>query len=199
MDLTGRRRFDDYEIDLGTAELRRNGRPIPLQRQPARVLVRLVASAGTLVPREDLQAAVWGGDVHVDFNRGLNYCIRQLRQAFGDDPKAPRFIETVARQGYRFVAAVRPVDCFPPTIHRLPSTVPASSLSARVAHLACAARSGRAAGVASEPRPTRRWPLALAALVTLGVGLAADRLAGGNAQHHEMALLVARAVHDFVF
>ena len=113
MEQTGRRRFDDYEIDLGTGELRRHGQPVALQRHPARVLARLVGRAGTLVPREELHAAVWNDDVHVDFDRGLNYCVRQLRQTLGDDAKTPRFIETVARQGYRFVAVVEPV-AYPP-------------------------------------------------------------------------------------
>lgn len=120
MGATDRRRFGDYEIDLETGELRRNGQAVPLQRQPARVLVRLVARPGTLVPRQELQATVWGDGVHVDFDRGLNYCIRQLRQTLGDDPKAPRFIETVARQGYRFVAAVHPVEVGPDGVHGLP-------------------------------------------------------------------------------
>lgn len=100
------RAFGDFELDLDTGELRRNGVPVPLQRQPARVLAVLVARAGTLVSREDLKDAVWTAHTFVDFNRGLNYCIRHLRAALGDDAKAPRFIETVARQGYRFVAPV---------------------------------------------------------------------------------------------
>ena len=102
-----RRSFGSYDIDLTTGELRRDGVPVPLQRQPALVLARLVASAGALVPREALHAAIWGDRVHVDFDRGLNYCIRQLRETLDDDARAPRFIETVARQGYRFVAPVR--------------------------------------------------------------------------------------------
>jgi DNA-binding winged helix-turn-helix (wHTH) protein len=110
MDQTSRHRFFDYEINLETGELRRHGQPVRLQRQPARVLARLVSQAGTLVPREELHAAIWDQGVNVDFERGLNYCIRQLRQALDDDARTPRFIETVARQGYRFVAVVTPVD-----------------------------------------------------------------------------------------
>ncbi len=106
MDQGPRRRFGAYDFDLTTGELRRDGVPIPLQRQPARALACLVARAGTLVPRADLHAAIWGQDVHVDFDRGLNYCIRQLREVLIDDAKAPRYIETIARQGYRFVAPV---------------------------------------------------------------------------------------------
>jgi DNA-binding winged helix-turn-helix (wHTH) protein len=169
MDVTGRRRFFDYEISLETGELRRNGQPVPLERQPARVLARLVADAGSLVRREDLQAAVWGEDVHVDFNRGLNYCIRQLRQALDDDAKSPRFIETVARQGYRFVA---PVTLVPPESMTLP---------------------GR------PRRPVRPRQLAFAAGAVLTLGLAADRMVGGNPQHHQIAVAVVQALHDVVF
>ena len=170
MEQTGRRRFDGYEIDLGTGELRRSGQPVALQRQPARVLARLVSRAGTLVPREELHAAVWGDGVHVDFERGLNYCIRQLRQALGDDPKAPRFIKTVARQGYRFVAVVEVAG---PPPHPVQS--------------------------AAWPRVPRRWRLAAAAVAVLVVGLAADRMIGGNPQHHDTAVAVVQALHDAVF
>jgi DNA-binding winged helix-turn-helix (wHTH) protein len=170
MDQKGRRRFDGYEIDLETGELRRDGRPVPLQRQPARTLARLVSRAGALVPREELQAAVWGDGVHVDFDRGLNYCIRQLRQTLADDPRAPRFIETVARQGYRFVARVEVAG------PSLPAVAPTAT-----------------------PRPRRPWRWAAAAVVVLVGGLAADRMAGGDPQHHEMAVSVVQALHDALF
>jgi DNA-binding winged helix-turn-helix (wHTH) protein len=170
MDPTDRWRFEDYEIDLGTGELQRRGQPVPLQRQPARVLARLVGRAGALVPREELHAAVRGDGVYVDFDRGLNYCIRQLRQALGDDPRAPRFIETVARQGYRFVAPIEPAA---PTRPETAST----------------ARSAR----------HRRWQVAAAALGALTLGLAVDRMAGGNPEHHEIAVTVVQALHDIVF
>jgi DNA-binding winged helix-turn-helix (wHTH) protein len=107
------RRFDEFALNLETGELRRNGLPTPLERQPARVLAILVGRAGELVPREALQRAVWAGDVHVDFERGLNYCVRQIRAVLGDDAKTPRFVETLPRQGYRFIMAVA-VDARPP-------------------------------------------------------------------------------------
>jgi DNA-binding winged helix-turn-helix (wHTH) protein len=130
MDQGPRRRFGAYDFDLTTGELRRDGVPIPLQRQPARALACLVARAGTLVLRADLHAAIWGQDVHVDFDRGLNYCIRQLREVLIDDAKAPRYIETIARQGYRFVA---PVD-----VGNLPAAVPAPAVPGRQRLLAAA-------------------------------------------------------------
>ena len=98
--------FADFDLDLATGELRRDGRAVPLQRQPALVLIALVDRAGQLVTRDDLRRAVWGDATHVDFDRGLNYCIRHLRSALHDDARTPRFIETVARRGYRFLPDV---------------------------------------------------------------------------------------------
>lgn len=165
MDRNSRRCFGAYEIDLATGELRRDGVPVPLQRQPARVLARLVARAGTLVPREELHAAIWGNNgVHVDFDRGLNYCIRQLREALDDDAKTPRFIETVARQGYRFVAVV---DTIRPQAVR---------------------------------RRLGRLPLIAAAVVVALLGLVVGHAAvGRNERHHQVAVAIARAIHDVVF
>ena len=100
------RRFATFEFNLRTGELRSDGRALPLENQPARALAVLIAHAGRLVSRAELQSAIWPADTHVDFDRGLNYCLRQIRVALGDDARAPRFIETVPRQGYRFVAAL---------------------------------------------------------------------------------------------
>ena len=98
----GWRAFGDFTMNLDTGELRRNGKAVPIERQPARVLARLVQGQGRLVTRRELIEAVWPDDTHVDFDRGLNYCIRQVRIALGSEAGA--FIETVPRQGYRFVA-----------------------------------------------------------------------------------------------
>lgn len=111
---TSWRWFDRFSLNLATGELRRNGVPVALERQPALVLTRLVADAGQLVPRDALRRAVWPEDTHVDYDRGLNYCLRQLRLALGDDARAPRFIETVPRQGHRFIATLATAPAAPP-------------------------------------------------------------------------------------
>lgn len=98
-------RFGPFELDPRTAELRRDGVPVPLQLQPVRILVALVERAGELVPREEIRARVWPDRV-VDYEHGLNYAIRQIRAALGDDADAPAYVETLPRRGYRFVAAV---------------------------------------------------------------------------------------------
>jgi DNA-binding winged helix-turn-helix (wHTH) protein/TolB-like protein len=100
-------RFGLFEFSPGTGELLREGVPVRLQPQPAKVLALLVARPGAVVTREELQREVWGNnDIHVDFERGLNFCIAQVRTALGDSADGARYIATVPKQGYRFVAPV---------------------------------------------------------------------------------------------
>jgi TolB-like protein/DNA-binding winged helix-turn-helix (wHTH) protein/Flp pilus assembly protein TadD len=99
-------RFSGFELNLATAELRRGGIPLKLQPQPAKVLVLLVSRAGEVVTREQLAQEVWGKDTFVDFERGLNFAIRQIRTALGDDADNPRFLETLTKRGYRFIARI---------------------------------------------------------------------------------------------
>jgi DNA-binding winged helix-turn-helix (wHTH) protein/TolB-like protein len=103
-----RYRFGLFEFDAANRELRREGLLVRLQGQPAVVLSCLIERAGTVVSREDLRASVWGGETFVDFERGLNFCIGQIRSALGDEASEPRYIRTVTRRGYQFIA---PVEC----------------------------------------------------------------------------------------
>jgi DNA-binding winged helix-turn-helix (wHTH) protein/Tol biopolymer transport system component len=99
-------RFGPFELQEHEGELRKNGARVRLQDQPLRVLAELVANAGRVVTREELQQKLWPADTFVDFDVGLNTAIRKLRQALGDDADEPRYIETLARRGYRFLAPV---------------------------------------------------------------------------------------------
>src|SRR5947199_10021317 len=99
-------RFGIFTFDDRTTLLTRTGRPVALEPQPARALALLVARAGELVTREELRAHIWSGDTHVDFDRGLAYCIGQLRSALGDTADNPRFVQTLPRRGFRFIAPV---------------------------------------------------------------------------------------------
>ncbi len=105
-----RLRFDGFELDLAAGELRSGSMLIRLQPQPLKVLMLLANRAGQLVSREEIQKQVWTDDTFVDFDQGLNYCIRQIRAALRDDAEAPRFIETVPRRGYRFLSKVEPLS-----------------------------------------------------------------------------------------
>jgi len=96
-----------FVFDAASGELRHGTGSVRLEPQPARVLALLVERAGNVVTRTELQQVVWGGETFVDFERGLNYCIAQIRTALGDSASAPRFIETLPRRGYRLIAPVR--------------------------------------------------------------------------------------------
>jgi TolB-like protein/DNA-binding winged helix-turn-helix (wHTH) protein/Tfp pilus assembly protein PilF len=104
----GRVSFGVFDLDLGTGELRKHGLRIRLQRQPFDVLALLIERAGDVVTREELQQKLWPANTFVDFDHGLNKAINKIRDALGDSADTPRFVETVARRGYRFLADVRP-------------------------------------------------------------------------------------------
>jgi TolB-like protein/DNA-binding winged helix-turn-helix (wHTH) protein/Tfp pilus assembly protein PilF len=95
-----------FEIDVAAGELRKNGRRLPLQEQPFRVLAMLLERPGEVVTRQELQARLWPVDTYVGFDEGLNTAIRKLRIVFGDSAGNPRFVETLPRRGYRFIAPV---------------------------------------------------------------------------------------------
>lgn len=99
--------FEGFQLDLHTGELCRNGARVKLQPQPAKVLVLLASRAGEIVSRAEIAERVWGSETFVDFEHGLNYAIRQIRTALDDTAEQPRFLETVPKLGYRFIAAVQ--------------------------------------------------------------------------------------------
>ncbi len=99
-------RFGIFEVDLRTGELRKQGVRIKLQEQPFRVLTALLQQPGNLVTREELRSRIWPSDTFVDFDNNLNTSMNKLREALGDSADNPRFIETLPRRGYRFVAPV---------------------------------------------------------------------------------------------
>lgn len=99
-------RFGTFEVDLRSGELRKAGVRLALQDQPFRILTMLLARPGEVITREALRQALWPADTFVDFEHGLNAAVRRLREALGDDAEAPRFVETVPRRGYRFIAPV---------------------------------------------------------------------------------------------
>ena len=103
---TGIFQFGVFQLDLVARELHKAGVKVKLQGQPFRVLALLVDRAGQVVTREELRQNVWPTDVYVAFDQGLNNAIKKVRDALGDSADSPRFIETVARHGYRFVAPV---------------------------------------------------------------------------------------------
>ncbi len=102
--------FGLFEVDLSTGELWRAGHRIKLQSQPFKVLTVLLEHAGEIVTRDELQFRLWGNDTIVDFDHSLATAINKIREALRDSADNPRFVETLARRGYRFIAPVNPVD-----------------------------------------------------------------------------------------
>src|SRR5215469_13379666 len=99
-------RFARFEVDFRACELRKEGTKIRLQEQPFQVLAALLENPGQIVTREELQRRLWPSDTFVDFDHGLNSAIARLREALNDSASAPKYIETVGRRGYRFIAEI---------------------------------------------------------------------------------------------
>ena len=111
-------RFGVFELDLDTSELRKSGRAVRLRPQAAKVLGVLASRPGQLVTREYLQEQLWGQETFVDFEHSINLCIREIRAALGDDAATPRYVETLPRHGYRFIAPVRDTQsAIDPAVH----------------------------------------------------------------------------------
>ncbi len=111
--LRERLRFGVFELDLRAGELRKHGLRVRLQEQPFQVLAMLIEHPSEVVTREEIQKKLWPADTFVDFDQGLNKAINKLREALGDSAESPRFVETVARRGYRFLAEVKVADPAP--------------------------------------------------------------------------------------
>jgi DNA-binding winged helix-turn-helix (wHTH) protein len=99
-------RFGAFELDLQAERLLRNGRLVRLQPQPFKLLRLLTNQPGKLVTREEIQAALWTNDTFVDFEQGVNFAIKQVREALGDRAENSIYVETVPKRGYRFIAPV---------------------------------------------------------------------------------------------
>jgi DNA-binding winged helix-turn-helix (wHTH) protein len=159
-------RFGTFELDRGAAELRKRGIRIKLQEQPYRILCLLLDNPGEVITRDTLCAALWPGDTFVEFERSLNAAIAKLRQTLGDSAENPRFIETVARRGYRFIAPIEAIALSEST-----ACIEPQSPSVAECHQAAVANA-----TTSQPSTTehhkKRWILGAAvAAVLLAVGV----------------------------
>jgi DNA-binding winged helix-turn-helix (wHTH) protein/tetratricopeptide (TPR) repeat protein len=136
--------FGPFTLDPAKGELRRHGALLRLPRQPFIVLAYLVARAGEVVPREELQRALWPEGTFVDFDRGLNFCVNRIRRTLGEDARHPRYVETVSRGGYRFLAEVKVLaPAAPPvTVSATPATGRRPLLAAGLGVIAVLAAGG---------------------------------------------------------
>ena len=150
-------RFGAFELDRQTAELWKNGTKLKLQGQPIAVLSLLLERPGELVTREEIRKHLWPDDTFVDFEHSLNTHIKKLRQVFDDDAETPRYIETLPRRGYRFIAQVEPAPNGSPVVADAADTATHAAAEATKP-------TARAPEPASLPKP-RRWKHAVAVLV----------------------------------
>jgi eukaryotic-like serine/threonine-protein kinase len=151
--------FGPYEADLPSGELRKGGIRIKIQDLPLRLLSVLVEKPGQVVTREELQKRLWPEDTFVDFEDGLNTGVKKLREALGDDPEKPRYIETVPRRGYRFIAEVKQIPA--PALVPVSSAAPAPSVAVQ-----------EPTGAIRGPlRRSKRWVLGTVAMLLLLSGL----------------------------
>ena len=160
--------FGPYKLNLRSSELRKNGLKIRLQEQPFQILVALLEHPGELVSREEIRQKLWRNDTIVEFDHSINAAVKRLRDALLDSADNPRYIETVARRGYRFIATVEaippiePVSSFEPQINQLVEPGPATIESAPISR--ASARQHR----------KRTWILGVAAVLlaaSIGVSL----------------------------
>ncbi|HVO78504.1 MAG TPA: winged helix-turn-helix domain-containing protein [Candidatus Bathyarchaeia archaeon] len=100
-------RFGVFELNLDLEEIRKNGTLLKLPPQPFKLLAMLANRSGQVVTRDEIQEQLWGSDTFIDFEQGVNKCIKQIRSVLGDNPDNPLYIETIPRHGYRFLAPVR--------------------------------------------------------------------------------------------
>ena len=178
-------RFGLFEFDGQTLELTRNGRPVALRPQPLKLLALLLRRPGDLISRDVLQRALWDGNTFVDFEQGVNHAVRELRAALGDSAESPRFIQTLPRRGYRFIAPVAPI---------LPSGSP-SGPDAETAQPASAPGTAMPTAVLDRPARARRGHFWRAAGVVLagaiiGVLYIGIRPGGGDGAYLQPTLAV---------
>jgi len=124
-------RFGVFELDLDAGEVHKNGKRIRLQEQPFQVLAMLLENAGRVVTRDELRQKIWPADTFVDFDHSLNTAVNKIRDSLGDSAAGPRFVETLARRGYRFIA---PVDITAPQVAAaMAAKAPVSTTSEQIA------------------------------------------------------------------
>jgi DNA-binding winged helix-turn-helix (wHTH) protein/Tol biopolymer transport system component len=168
-------RFGTFELDTAHGTLRKAGISVKLHPQPFRVLSLLAECPGQIVTRERIQHCLWGDNTFVDFEGGINFCVKQIRAALGDDPEKPRYIETLHRRGYRFIAPVSNDHIVQPHATSIPSSVammppPAcneSKLAALIAPVVPSIVSSEPTHMYSVPPWKRKSTLALICLFAL--------------------------------
>jgi cholera toxin transcriptional activator len=205
-------RFGVFEADEHTEELHKQGRRSSLQGQPLQVLLMLLSRPGELVTRTEIQERLWAGGTFVDFDHGLNTAINKIREALGDSAASPRFVETLARRGYRFIAPVEVMDGSPaavaqiadsslprPTVPDAPQVTPIKPMGEAAGAASHSARGllSSAEEMPQASRPLVRWLFLLLQVMYLCFYVIAlarlrfvDEILGGMFSHVAIALVV---------
>ncbi len=157
-------RFGPFEVNAASGELLKNGRPIRLQEQPCRLLLVLLETPGQVVSREELRDRLWSGDTFVDFDGSLRVAVRKLREALDDNADDPRYIETIPKRGYRFLIS---------EVRRVEATSEVAEPEA--AKRSEGTRRDSVEGLKTGTKAARWWVAAVAAILMIGIGLAAGR------------------------
>jgi DNA-binding winged helix-turn-helix (wHTH) protein/TolB-like protein len=174
MDVTRSYRFGVFEFNRETLELRRSGTVVSIEPQPARALSLMLERPGEVITRDQLKDVVWSKETHVQFDRGLAYLIAQIRSALGDSADNPRFIQTLPRKGYKFIAPVTAVTSNAEMPVAMTPPVPVVATGARA-----------------------RWPwIAVVAVVLLAMSLALWGRARATPARASAAAVVAVSVFD---
>src|SRR5579864_9109313 len=165
-------RFATYEADPLTGELRKAGVRLRLPEQPFRVLVLLLERPGELVTREEIRQKLWPADTFVDFDHGLNTVVNRLRETLGDSASNPRFIETLARRGYRFLAPVEAAGAPSASLAAPPANAQSLSATAPIRHASntngpAKALNSRVAAVLTQPEEVPAVPRRYARILFL--------------------------------
>jgi DNA-binding winged helix-turn-helix (wHTH) protein len=172
-------RFGVYELDLASGELRKGGLKIRLSGQPFQVLAMLLERSGQVVTREELQKKLWPEGTFVDFDHSLNTAINKIREALGDSAENPRFVETLSRRGYRFIASVESIG--PSVAAAKPELAPSEQTDSLVGE-PIAGSSGRLEPIESTQAVPAQTPLAkrkIATFISIGFFSRPPLLSGG--------------------
>jgi TolB-like protein/DNA-binding winged helix-turn-helix (wHTH) protein len=177
-------RFGTFEADLNTRELRRSGVRIKVHGQPFELLVMLLERPGEVVAREELRQRLWSNDTFVDFDAGVNTAINRLREALGDSAENPRFIETVPRRGYRFIASVEAEGSELPVANVIPARPPFSGAVQTVVPVPAPINGRRIRALAVG------LAVVVALLIVLSLTSVRERLLGHSSPLHVNSLAV---------
>jgi len=159
-------RFGVFEVDLDAAELRKHGLRLKLPEQPFQILAMLLERPGDIVTREELRNRLWQTDTFVDFDHGVNNAVMRLREVLGDSSDNPRFVETLPRRGYRFIAHIDELSWSPP------SSVAQDSKTEKIVDSAPQAQSAEAAVLPPIRRRQRLMVASLGVVALIAAGFA---------------------------